>query len=172
MHFENKSVKKAKPYTSRTGTRKRSSCLKGKCANHLHHKGTCAIPVLYLHSHITKVYTFVICECRYKAGMAQVPVWCRWLAYLPFTQDTRVRVPVREVYGFAFVYCSVLKVHCSHRQAHTIYPQQQGKNRFWWWYLFTTHILERSWLAQSKMAKTLCYLRLQDAARKRPWVQL
>ena len=24
------------------------------------------------------------------------PVWCRWLAYLPFTQDTRVRVPVPE----------------------------------------------------------------------------
>ena len=25
-----------------------------------------------------------------------LPSWCRWLAYLPFTQDTRVRVPVRE----------------------------------------------------------------------------
>jgi hypothetical protein len=24
------------------------------------------------------------------------PIWCRWLAYLPFTQDTRVRVPVSE----------------------------------------------------------------------------
>ena len=25
------------------------------------------------------------------------PVWCRWLAYLPLTQDTRVRVPVPEL---------------------------------------------------------------------------
>ena len=25
------------------------------------------------------------------------PIWCRWPAYLPFTQDTRVRVPVSEM---------------------------------------------------------------------------
>ena len=30
------------------------------------------------------------------------PLWCRWLAYLPFTQDTRVRVPVREGYFATF----------------------------------------------------------------------
>ena len=38
-------------------------------------------------------------------------------------------------------------------------------------YMDDTRILaatkELSWLAQSKMAKTLCYLGLQDAARKR-----
>ena len=28
------------------------------------------------------------------------PVWCRWLAYFPFTQDTRVRVPVREYFCY------------------------------------------------------------------------
>ena len=27
---------------------------------------------------ITKVWNFVISECRYKTGIAQVPVWCRW----------------------------------------------------------------------------------------------
>ena len=27
----------------------------------------------------------------------QLPIWCRWLAYLPLTQDTRVRVPVSEL---------------------------------------------------------------------------
>ena len=29
-------------------------------------------------------------------GQLLIPVWCRWLAYLPFTQDTWVRVSVRE----------------------------------------------------------------------------
>ena len=28
------------------------------------------------------------------------PAWCRWLAYLPFTQDTGVRVPVPEFFYF------------------------------------------------------------------------
>ena len=26
------------------------------------------------------------------------PPWCRWLSYLPFTQDTGVRVPVAELF--------------------------------------------------------------------------
>ena len=32
----------------------------------------------------------------FKSRLVSIPIWCRWLAYLPFTQDTRVRVPVSE----------------------------------------------------------------------------
>ena len=31
--------------------------------------------------------------------MCNDPLLCSWLAYLPFTQDTQVRVPVWEVYN-------------------------------------------------------------------------
>ena len=44
------------------------------------------------------------CNWLYKynkgADEARNPIWCRWLAYLPLTQDTRVRVPVSEIFHF------------------------------------------------------------------------
>ena len=60
---------------------------------------------------INKVWDVVICECRYKSWIAQVPVWCRCLAYLPLTQDTRVRVPVRKAYFLCF--CLLLWFVCA-----------------------------------------------------------
>ena len=43
-------------------------------------------------------YEIVIFDVVFGLWRKLDPVWCRWLAYLPFTQDTRVRVPVPEEY--------------------------------------------------------------------------
>ena len=45
-------------------------------------------------------------SCCVYSEHKQHPLWCRWLAYLPFTQDTRVRVPVRELLCFIEVCCN------------------------------------------------------------------
>ena len=51
----------------------------------------------------------------------QYPIWCRWLAYLPLTQDTWVRVPVSELFenamghwqDFTFLFLSLLVIDCT-----------------------------------------------------------
>ena len=53
--------------------------------------------------------------------MITSPVWCRWLAYLPFTQDTRVRVPVPELLPFVQVVSSISIISKYHLLL--LYPQ-------------------------------------------------
>ena len=99
-----------------------------------------------------------------KKGGTQVPVWWRWLAYLPFTQDTGVRITVWEVCSFILVDWFFLEVHFSHRQAHTIYAQQQGGNRVIWWYLFTTYTHTYSYSLLLSLKTPHVYHTLLDAS--------
>ena len=47
---------------------------------------------------------YVCCKKLYTVCPICFPVWCRWLAYLPFTQDTWVRVSVPEDYVLTYFY--------------------------------------------------------------------
>ena len=55
---------------------------------------------------ITNIWEFIIRDVGYCNQL--IPVWCRWLTYLPFTQDPRVRVPVPEC-----IFCSSWKLYLS-----------------------------------------------------------
>ena len=66
------------------------------------------------------------------------PMWCRWLSYLPFTQDTRVRVPASEwFYSTRYLLCVfILILHyiCSYS-----YPPPSNLRTLI--YPFSTHLL-------------------------------
>ena len=47
-------------------------------------------------------------------GWCTCPPWCRWLSYLPFTQDTRVRVPVAEFFVFLLGWTRTENRHPTH----------------------------------------------------------
>ena len=57
------------------------------------------------------------------------PVWCRWLAHLPFTQVTRVRVPVREL-PFCNYLCTFVLVVVTHTHTHT-HQVYSSNNKIW-----------------------------------------